>query len=339
MAVIKDVARLAGVSTGTVSKYFSNPDTLKEENRKKIETVVRELKYRPSNIARSLRTQKTNLIALIVPDIVNPFYASVYDAVRLAASQYKYKPILYTTEDDLEILKDYLEGDYIHEVDGIILCFLDEDEIVSDFESIQARIPLVLLSWDMNTKTDSVVVDLFEGVNTATKHIIQLGHRDIAYVGGPANSRISKEKQKGFEKALAEAGIGFKAEYFHEGRYRFQTGYEAARGFLRLPNPPTAIVAANDAIAIGCMKYLLQKGLRIPDDVAVIGLDDQPIAAMYEPALSTVSIPIADMGPEAVRMLIKRIEKPHSQKRKLVLKMELILRGSTDKKNNRLAEF
>jgi len=339
MAVIKDVAKLAGVSTGTVSKFFSDPSRIKEENKRKIEKAVQALKYRPSTIARSLRTQRTNLIALIVPDIVNPFYASVYDAIRLEASHYKYKPILYTTEDDLEILKDYLEGDTIHEVDGIILCFLDEDEIVKDFERIQARIPITLLSWDQNTKADSVVVDLFEGVNIATRHILELGHRDVAYIGGPSDSRISKEKQRGFEKALADAGVSFRPECLYEGRYRFETGFEATRRFMQLAAPPTAIVAANDAIAIGCMKYLLMKGIRIPDEVAVIGLDDQPLAAMYEPGISTVSIPIADMGSQAVKMLMRRIERPHAQKSKMILKMELIVRGSTDKNTNLLADF
>ncbi|MGA2477504.1 MAG: LacI family DNA-binding transcriptional regulator [Spirochaetia bacterium] len=339
MAVIKDVAKRAGVSTGTVSKFFSNPATLREENRLRIQEAVKDLKYHPSNIARSLRTQRTNLIALIVPDIVNPFYASVYDAVRLEASQFDYKPILYTTEDDLKILKDYLEGDYIHEVDGIILCFLDEDEIVSDFQRIQSRMPITLLSWDMNAKTDSVVVDLYEGINLATKHILGLGHHDIAYVGGPANSRISKEKQKGFEDALAEVSLSLKAEYFFQGRYRYQTGYEAAMQLMRLPHPPTAIVAANDALAIGCMKYLLQKHIRIPEDIAVVGLDDQPLASMYEPAVSTVRIPIPAMCSEAVKMLMGRIEKPGSRNRKVVLKMELVVRNSTDKSAALLAEF
>lgn len=182
MAVIRDVADKAGVSTGTVSKFFSNPSNLREENRKRIEQAVHELKYHPSNTARSLRTQRTKLFALIVPDIVNPFYAAVYDAVRVSASHYKYKPILYTTEDDLELLRDYLEGNYIHEVDGAIICFLDEDEIVSDFERIRHLLPLVLLSSDLQTKTDSVVVDWFEVVYKSTKHLLQLGRREIAYM-------------------------------------------------------------------------------------------------------------------------------------------------------------
>jgi DNA-binding LacI/PurR family transcriptional regulator len=339
MAVIKDVARLAGVSTGTVSKFFSDPSALREENRHKVEAAVRELRYAPSNLGRSLRTQRTNLIALIVPDIVNPFYASVYDAVRLEAARHRYKPILYTTEDDLEILKDYLRGDTIHEVDGIILCFLDEDEIVCDFERLQARIPITLLSWDMNTRFDSVVIDLFESVAMATRHVTELGHRDIAYISGPGDSRISKQKQCGFEKALAEAGLSLRPECFFEGRYRFETGFNATMEFLRLPSPPTAIVAANDAIAIGCMKYLLMKGKKVPEDMAVIGLDDQPLAAMYEPSISTVSIPIADMCTEAVRMLMRRIEKPNAKSHKIVMKTELMVRRSTDANSNLLADF
>ena len=331
MAVIKDVAARAGVSTGSISKFFSNPSGLREENRKRIERAVRDLDYRPSNIARSLRTRRSNLLALIVPDIVNPFYTSVYDSVRGSASPYGYKAILYTTEDDLKILRDYLEGDYIDEVDGIILRFLDEDEIAADFEKIRSRIPFVLLSWDMNAKTDSVVVDVFDAVNKATNHLLQLGHRDIPYIGGPSDSRISKEKMRGYEKAMGDADSSLRPEYVFMGRYRLQTGYQATQQFLRLPHPPSAIVAANDTLAIGSMKYLLQKKIRIPEDVAVIGLDNVPLSAMYEPAISTVTIPIERMGLEAVKMLMNRIQKPHSRSRNILLGTELVIRSSTDK--------
>ena len=339
MAVIRDVADKAGVSTGTVSKFFSNPSNLREENRKRIEQAVHELKYHPSNTARSLRTQRTKLFALIVPDIVNPFYAAVYDAVRVSASHYKYKPILYTTEDDLELLRDYLEGNYIHEVDGAIICFLDEDEIVSDFERIRHLLPLVLLSSDLQTKTDSVVVDWFEVVYKSTKHLLQLGRREIAYIGGPANSRISREKQRGFEKAISEAGSSLRPEHFFEGRYHFQTGYEAGVRFMRLSQLPTGVVAANDAIAIGCMKYFLQKGIRIPEDIAVIGSDDILLASMYEPSLSSVHIATGVLGEEAVKILMSRIEKPRSRSRKIVLSTDIVVRQSTDKGTPQIVEF
>jgi DNA-binding LacI/PurR family transcriptional regulator len=329
--VIKDVAARAGVSTGTISKYFSNPSGLREDNRRRIERAVRELDYRPSRIARSLRTQRTNLLALIVPDIVNPFYASVYDAVRISATPYGYKPILYTTEDDLKILRDYLEGGYIHEVDGLIFCFLDEDELLADFQRIGSRIPLILLSWDMNAKTDSVVIDLFDALKKSTNHLLGLGHRKIAYIGGPPDSRISKEKLRGYEKALSDAGCQRRPEYVFSGRYRLHTGYQATQQFLRLADPPTAIVAANDTLGIGSMKYLLRHRVRIPDDVAVIGLDNVPLSAMYEPALSTVTLPIERMGLEAVKLLMNRIQSPRSRSRNILLGTELVVRSSTDK--------
>ena len=173
----------------------------------------------------------------------------------------------------------------------------------------------------------------------ATRHVIELGHRNIAYIGGPSGSRISKEKQRGFEKALADAGLSLRPECFFEGRYRFETGFNATTEFLRLPSPPTAIVAANDVIAIGCMKYLLMKGKKVPEEMAVIGLDDQPLAATYEPSISTVSIPIADMCAEAVRMLMRRIEKPNARSHKVVMKTELKVRRSTDANSNLLADF
>jgi DNA-binding LacI/PurR family transcriptional regulator len=329
MAVMRDVAKRAGVSTGTVSNFFSNPEGLKIETRKRVALAVRELNYHPSSLARSLRTQMTKLLAMIVPDIVNPFYASLYDAIRFYAAQYGYKPILYTTEDDLEILKGYLEEDYIHEVDGIVLCFLDEDEIISDFQQIQSRLPIVLLSWDIHANTDSVVIDVFEAIRTATCHLLDLGHHDIAYIGGPPDSRISKEKKKGYERAMTDAGCVMTPEYLYEGRYRFETGYKAAHRFLRLSKPPTAIVAANDALAIGCIKHILQQGIQIPEDIAVIGLDNIPLATMYQPSLSTVSIPIRNLGEQGIKILMERIKRPRGRRHQVLLKTELIIRSST----------
>jgi len=331
MAVIKDVAKLAGVSVGTVSKYLNNQGNLKEETRKKVEYAINKLQYRPSPVARSMRTGKTNTIAIIAPDITNPFFAEIYNSIRQCAAQNGYVSILYTTSDDPKLLKDYLANISIKQADGIILCFVDDDEDVAQFmEEVQKSIPIVMLSWDFNnTKFNCVSVDVFEGAMKATNHLISLGHRRIAYVGG--NDRVSVEKHNGFVKALKGAGLEPEPELEYHGSFNLQTGFYATRKFCMLPEIPTAIFAENDILAIGCMKYLLQNNIRIPEDVAVIGFDNIKLSAMYEPSLSTISLPIVQMGEESVKLLVSVINKNNPNNKMLILKNELIVRNSTDK--------
>lgn len=331
MAVIKDVAKLAGVSVGTISKYLNHQGNLKETTRKKIESAIDQLQYKPSPLARSMRTGKTNTIAVIVPDITNPFFAEIYNSIRQSAALSGYVPILYTTADDLANLKDYLASISIKQVDGIILCFVDEDEAIVKFiDEVQKFIPLVMLSWNINnTNFNCVSIDVFEGAMKATNHLISSGHKQIGYAGG--HDRVSKEKHSGFTKALRNAGLEPKPECEYYGDFNLQTGYYAARKFSMLPDMPTAIFAENDILAIGCIKYLLQSNIRVPEDVAVIGFDNIKLSAMYEPSLSTISLPIVQMGEESVKLLVSSMNNRDTKNRLLILRNELVVRNSTDK--------
>ncbi len=331
MAVIKDVAKLAGVSVGTVSKYLNNEGNLKEETRQKVEYAINKLQYKPSPLARSMRTGKTNTIAVIAPDITNPFFAEIYNSIRQSAAQSGYVPILYTTADDLRILKDYLSSASIKQADGIITCFVDEDENIAQFiNELQKSMPIVMLSWNIsNTKLNCISIDVFEGAMKATNHLISLGHKHIAYVGG--HDRVSAEKHSGFIKALKNAALEAKPEFEYYGDFNLQTGYYAARKFSILPDMPTAIFAENDILAIGCIKYLLQSNIRVPEDVAVMGFDNIKLSAMYEPSLSTISLPIVQMGEESVKLLVSAMDKNDSKNRMLILKNELVVRNSTVK--------
>lgn len=334
MAVIKDVAKLAEVSTGTVSKYLNNPSSLKEVTRIRVERAIEELLYSPSPLARSMRTKKTNSIAVITPNILNPFYGEVYSFIRMSTLQKGYTPILYTTEDNLDILRGYLSGTSIKHVDGVILCFVEEDEAMQNFiEDVQAQVPVVLISLDIsNSKLNSIVIDVFEGIYTATMHLISMNHNNIAYMGGPKNNSITKEKYNGFLKAMNDAGCEVKPEFVSFGNDTLQSGYQAARAFtMNVKGSPTAIVAEDDFLAIGGLKYLLQRGIKVPDEIAVVGFDDIFLSKMYEPSLSTISLPKEQIGLEAVKLLLSKIDKPESKNKKIILKTELIIRNSTDK--------
>lgn len=331
MAVIKDVAKLAEVSVGTVSKYLNNPQSMKEETRRRVQEAIERLQYTPSPLARSMRTGRTNTIAVVAPDIVNPFFAEVYNSIRFAAVNKGYSPVLYTTEDNIDTLGKYLDDISIHPIDGLILCFVEEDErIESLIERIQSQIPIVLFSWDINnTRFNCVSIDVFEGIYKSTNHLINLGHKNIAYVGGEKENKISKQKYSGYLKALKDAGL--ETGYKYNGTFDLKTGYFAAREMLMLQEIPTAIVAENDIIAIGCLKYLLQRGVKVPDDIAIIGFDNISISSMYEPSLSTISLPIYKMGEEALNLLVSIINNTSTKHKHIIMKSELEVRNSTDK--------
>jgi len=331
MAVIRDVAKKAGVAISTVSKYLNKPEELTEEYRIRVGNAIKELNYKPNLLARSMRTNKTNFIALIVPDMENAFYSEIYNSVRIAAYKTEYTPILYTTDENLDLLNAYIDNVSGQHADGLILCFLDEDEIMDRFEEVQHRIPITLLSWDLeNTKFNSIIIHLFDLIYQATRHIINAGKKRIAYLNGPDGSRISKEKYSGFETAMQEAGLDIREEYLDSGKYRFQTGYKTAMRFMQLPEKPEAIVCANDVLAIGCVKYLTHNGYRVPEDVAVIGIDGIQLGNLYDPSISTVAMPIPEIGEAVVDMLINKIEKPGSRNRQIVFNSKLIVRRSTN---------
>lgn len=330
MAVIKDVANLAGVSISTVSKYFNNPSGLSEHYRLRVEKAVKELNFTPNAMARGLRTKRTNTIALIVPDITNTFYVEVYDHVRSAAMAQGFITQLYTVEENINILTDLLGQFSPAKVDGILLCFLDEDPIVAKLDQVQTNMPVCLLSWDTNSRLNSVVLNLHSTIYRATSYLIENGHRNIAHVSGPTQSRITQEKLSGYIKALTDHGIPVREEYLYSGNYLFSTGYQASKHLMMLPEPPTGIVCANDILAIGCCKYLGTHDFKIPQDVSVIGMDGIQLSRIYDPSITTMATPTEEMCSEAVDILINKIAKPGSKNKISIYDSKLVLGRSTN---------
>ncbi len=330
MAVIKDVANLAGVSISTVSKYFNNPAGLSEEYRIRVSNAVNELNFSPNALARGLRTKRTNTIALVVPDITNSFYVDVYNGIRSAAMATGYTTQLYTTEENTDILSKLLSRFSPAKTDGVILCFLDEDEIVAQLSAIQSTTPIALMSWDVNNEFASVVLNLHSTLYRATKHLIGLGHTRIAYVNGPNNSRISKEKLSGYLKAMSDHGLRVPDDYLYSGNYLFRTGYQATKQFMMSDEPPTGIVTANDVLAIGCCKYLRSHGYKIPADVSIVGMDGIQLAHLYDPSITTMATPVAQMCTEVVDLLLNKIEHPGSKNGQRIFDTKLIIGRSTD---------
>jgi LacI family transcriptional regulator, repressor for deo operon, udp, cdd, tsx, nupC, and nupG len=340
MAVIKDVARLAGVAPSTVSKYLNNSANLKESYRERIRQAIEALDYTPSNIARSMRTGRKNLIAVIVPSILNPFYSELYHVIRTECLQKGYTPILYTTDEDMEVLRSVLVNVGSSHVDGAILCVLDEEEIRNRLEELEMHTPVALLSWHVqSSKFSCVAIDVYSAIFKATSHLIELGHKRIAYVGGLLNRSISQEKLRAFRNAMSGAGLPLAEELIVSNHFTYEAGFIATRDFMHEPNAPTGIVAANDVLAIGCVKYLVNNGIRVPDDVAVIGHDGTQLASIYDPSISTMAQPIVDMGSAVVGMVVSRIEKHNSKRSIAIFQAELKVKKSTWKDAPIVFEF
>lgn len=331
MAVISDVAKRAGVSKSTVSKFLNTPELLSEEYRVRIAKAVKELNFTPSNIARSMRSKRTNQIAMIVPDLVNPFYSEVFCEMRTYAAQKGYSVLVYTTEDDLAELNKYINNIENIYADGIIFCYLDEDGITQHIDSIHDKIPITLISWDIHsTKFNSVILSLNNSIFQISQYMTSLGHKRIAFINGPADSRISKEKFDGFSRAMHLAGIEVHDEYIKYGRNRIKHGYHNTSQLMQLEEPPTAIVAANDSIAVGCLKYLSQHNYRVPEDIVVTGHDGIQLSYIYDPSITTNVMPIAEMCKTSIDMLINKIERPGSKNRQAIFTANIIEGKSTN---------
>ena len=333
MAVIKDVARLAGVSTATVTKVINRPDTVKGSTRAKVQDIMRQLDYTPDPIAQGMRTKRTNNIAVLSADIRNPFFAELYSSLSADIQKNGFTPILYTIENKDTQLSDIINDILVSRTDGMVFCFPDDYVDIGKLLSLNnLNVPFVLISWDIqNSKYPSIIVDVYDGMHEAAMHLIHQGHKYIAFVGGPENSRISKEKFQGYMAALKESDLDVPDEYICSGDYSLKTGYLSARHYMHLDHPPTAIMCANDILAIGCMKYLLNSGIDVPKKVAVSGFDNISIASMYEPALTTVSIPVSGVSGACAEMITDMINKKELRKTSLLFKTKLLIRNSTDK--------
>jgi LacI family transcriptional regulator, repressor for deo operon, udp, cdd, tsx, nupC, and nupG len=303
MAVIKDVASKAGVSAGTVSKYLKDPDLVKEKNRINIENAIRELDYVPDILARSMRTGKTNLLAIVAPDITNPFFAHVYDSLRTEALREGYSSILYTAKDNPAGSR--LKTHILKMTDGVILCFPDEEYEPSSF--VDANTNAVNITWDIkDLRYPSVAVDVSEGMHMMTSHLISRGYTKLGYISGRMDSSISKAKFSGFQRALTENHLNFQSGWFSQGDYTLDTGYRCAEKILNRPKKPDALVCANDILALGSLHYTLENGIKVPNELAVSGFDDIAFARMSYPALTSVRIPVSGLARQAVNLILRK---------------------------------
>ena len=325
---IYDVARLAGVSTATVSRALNGTGQIAPATRAAIDAAVARLGYHPNTAARSLVTRSTQTIALLLPDITNPFYAALVSGIQDRALEAGYTMLLCTTEGDPEREEQYLSLLRAKQVDGVLVdgLVLPPDRIT---RFVRDGLPIVCLDRDIDsTLVPLVQVDNRLGARLATEHLLSLGHERIAHVAGAPDLGISEERIEGYRDAHRTAGIRLHPELISVGSFTEEGGYEAARSLLA-SRVFTAVFAANDLSALGVLSALAEAGRRVPDDISVVGFDDLRLSRFTTPALTTVHQPAGEIARHATDLLLELARGRKVDRMLLLLEPELVVRRST----------
>src|SRR5439155_18047203 len=327
---IYDVARLAGVSTATVSRALNGTGQISAATRAAIDDAIERLGYRPNTIARSLVKRTTQTVAVMVPDIADPFYPALVKAIQALADEQSYTILLCTSEGDPEREENYLDLLRAKQVDGALVDGLVLPRArLAHF--VEEGFPMVSLDRDIDFPSIPLVqVNNRLGAQLATEHLVRLGHRRIAHLTGRAQLRISAERQGGYEAELERLGVPVDPELVVAGDFTEEGGYRATRDLLARGTVFTALFAANDVSALGSLRALSEHGRRVPQDVSVVGFDDLWLAAYLTPPLTTIRQPLTDIGRKATELLIDMLRgKRRSRRVRHILRPELVVRGST----------
>ena len=323
-----DVAQAAGVSLMTVSRVINNKDDVSKETRKRVMQVIEKLNYRPSSIARGLATQRTGALGVVVPDISNPFFASLVRSAEEEAYAKNYSVFLGNTNEDrqrelavLQLLED-------NQVDGLILCSSRlDDETLFD---ILARFPTAVLVFREKKDTNAGAITLDDAYSgqVAIEHLIKSGHRNIGLISGPPISLSTFGRLVGYQNALQCADIPINEKWIWHCHPVVEAGQETAYDLLKNNPEVTALFCHNDLIAVGALQACKELGLRVPDDIAIIGYDDIRLAALVSPALTTLHVPKSEIGTRAMQMLLEQIEVESAMPKEVHLQPTLIIRES-----------
>ncbi len=326
---IKQVAILARVSIKTVSRVINGEEYVHDDTRRRVTRAIRRLNYRPNALARSLVTRRSRSIGLVIADIVNPFFPPLVRAVEDAAAARGYNVILCDTDEDATRERAVISVLLEKQVDGLILC---ASRVPSGYLKGLAGegVPLVLVNRVLaHPRAAAVVVDGAEGGRRATTHMLDLGHRRIAYLAGPAGSFSHRSRLRGYREALATRKIVFDPSLVAGGIASIAAGRQAMAALLDLKRPPSAVFAFDDLMAIGAIEEVHRRGCRVPEDVAIVGFDDIDLAAFVDPPLTTVAQPKAEMGRLAALRLLEMVENSSPPRaRTMTLTPELVIRRS-----------
>ena len=330
MSTITDVAKRAGVSPTTVSHVLSGKRPVADETRRRVESVIEELGFRPNALATSLRTQRSQTVALIIPDITNPYYPMVSRGLQDALSAEKYLIFLCNTDEQRNQELVYLADAVQRQVDGIVLVAFQCD--TTDLRPVlDAQVPIILIGDDLihHPQIDVVMTDDQRGAYDATMYLIERGHQRIGMLCGPPAFFPGIKRTRGYQEALANAGLTFDPTCCVQEAFTREGGAAGMRQLMALAERPSAVFCANDLMAIGALDVTRELGLSVPEEVAIIGYDDIDAASLVAPALTTVLNPAYAIGHNVGQLLIERMTGTYAgPQRRVVVPHHLIRRAS-----------
>ncbi|WP_199616161.1 LacI family DNA-binding transcriptional regulator [Paenibacillus alkalitolerans] len=328
-ATIYDVAKAAGVSIATVSNAINGKGKISKERREQILKIMEQLDYQPSLIASALVGKKTFTLGLLIPDISNPFFGEIARAIEDQAHQSGYSVIICSTDNKDERVERYISLLEQKSVDGIIIgTGIDNIEILKRLET--RSIPFVMISRETAAiAADTVVTDDYIGGMLAAQHLAGLGHRRLAILSENLKVSSSRERIRGFKQGLSDLNVPFDDSGIVICEYRVEEGRRGADELLSRGDKPTAIFCCNDLLAIGAMQAAKKSGVKVPDDLSIVGFDDTILAGVTDPPLTSVAQPIERMGKQAFELLIDNLVNTDAVKQRIVLRPELVVRQST----------
>ncbi len=327
MATIREVALKAGVSVATVSRVLNKSDTVREQTKQKVEQAIRELNYEPSVLGRNLRNSQSKLLLILIPNISNPFYTKIIKGIEDTVIEKGYNILLCETNSNPKREAIYFNLVRNRLADGIIS--MDPTVDKEKLYKLASNYPIVQCSeYDESGIIPYVSINNELAAYHAVKHLIKLGNRKIALINFDEKFLYSRERYRGFVKALEEFEIPVNKDWvYHTDKLTFDSGQQAMRILLNQKEKPTAVFAVSDILAIGALKELNEQGLCVPQDLAIVGFDKISFSNMTNPTLTTVSQPMYKMGCLSAEMIIKKIN--GEEVNSCMLEHELVIRDST----------
>ncbi len=326
---MRDVAKQAGVSVTTVSHVVNETRPVSDELRRRVITAMTELGYQPNALARSLRRKQTHTLGMIVPDSANPFFAEVARGIEDTSFEQGYSVILCNSDGHLAEELLYTNVLVEKQVDGII--FVAAGASTEHIHNLQARdVPLVIVDRDVpGVAVDSVLTDNAGGGLVATEHLIGLGHRRIGCISGPSDLTPSADRILGYRNALTKNNLPIDEQLIVKGDFQYESGHQAAHYLFGLEEPPTAIFACNDLMAVGAISAAVERGRQVPSELSIVGFDDVRLASFTNPPLTTIVQPKYEIGVLAATILLERLQNRNRSPRRQLLETKLLVRQTT----------
>ncbi|WP_379970056.1 LacI family DNA-binding transcriptional regulator [Ectobacillus sp. sgz5001026] len=329
MSTIEDVAKLAGLSRTTVSRVINDHPYVSEDKKKRVIVAMNTLGFVPNSAARRLRNQKTETIAVLVPRVTDPFFSKLIESLEIEASEYKYKLIICQTRYLPEKEMEYLQLLSSKQVDGIILCSLQ-----NKWEQVEPYLehgPIVLCNeYAEEAKIPTVTFNQKEGAYIATKHLLEQGHRRLLFCSGSEGSMVVQQRKDGFVQAISEYQSQVDAVDFLHNAYDIEDGKNVFHTILKMKKPPTAVFAGGDEVAAGIISEAKRSKWSIPDQLAIVGFDNQILSEIMNPTITTVSQPVDKMASKVMKLMIEKIHtRTYRKKEVYEFNLELLVKESS----------